>query len=212
MQTQLAQIAVKLREIAIIIEEGPPQPTTPWINEVDKMPINHHPNNGDFVRNFGHDAFWPTRTKNPTGITIHHATSNSKIGTANYCTNNVWGRGYPCISYHFWVPSTDDCTPYQLAKIEWMLWHDHTGKYSHNISVAMAGHLHLHQPPQEQIEATVNLCKYLMDTYNIPIDNVTGHRERYRMQTQCPGWGQPDDPVSAGTGWKADFFSSLHAA
>lgn len=213
MLQQVTRIAAKLREVAQIMEEDPLPITTPWVNRVSEMPINHDPANGLFIENFGHGAFWPLRAMNQiTGLTIHHAMSHSPLGTANYCTSNTHGKGYPTINYHYWVAADDDCSLYQLADPEWALWHDHTGKHQTTLSIAMAGSLHLHRPPQEQIQATVHLCRHLMSLLNIEIDQVTGHRERYRMRTQCPGWGQPDDPVSAGTGWKDDFFSALHAA
>ena len=170
------------------------------INKIADMPINKRPFHADFKRYF--NEFWPIRGQGKmpsevTGITIHHTMSHSPLATAQYCTNV---KGYPTTQYHYWVSANDNVDVYQLLKEEWAIWHDHTGTYQTNLSVGMAGHLHNHKPPKDQIKACAMLCKHLMKKHNLTIENVVGHRDQY-SKTACPGWDSAH--------WKNDFYNAL---
>jgi len=177
----------------------------PYTDRIAEMPVNKKPFNRDFVRNFPGSTFWPLRKpESVTGITIHHTLSHSPLATARYCTQT---KGYPTIQYHAWISAGDGCPVWMLADPAWGLWHDHTGKFQHTISIGMAGSLHLKAPPVEQMEATARLIVHLMGEYSIPIRQVQGHNERYgknkygRWRTQCPGWYDVK--------WRAAFFDVL---
>lgn len=170
------------------------------INRINDMPINKYPFHSTFKKHF--NDFWPIRGQGKmpakiTGITIHHTMSHSPIATAQYCTNV---KGYPTTQYHYWVSANDDTEVYQLLKEEWGIWHDHTGTYQTNLSIGMAGHLHNHKPPQDQIEACAMLCKHLMEKHNLTIENVKGHKDQY-SGTVCPGWDNSN--------WRDDFYETL---
>jgi hypothetical protein len=207
----LLSVARNLREIADNLE-GMVGPKPPWEDRVAEMPINRQPFNVKFVNNFRKKSFWPwwphRDRASITGLTIHHTWSHSAINTARYCTAT---KGYPTGQYHFWVSAHDGCPIYLLAKPEWMIWHDSTGAYPTTLSVGMAGRLELAPPPSEQVEATANLCRHLMGVFDIPAEQVVGHRERYQLKTQCPGWGPADRRRRAwGSGWKDAFYEALN--
>ena len=192
-----------LRQVADNLEAALGLPAPVFVDRVAEMPINHDPTHPDFVRCFPGQRFWPIRhLEDITGVTIHHTLSHSPEATARYCTA---GKGYPTIQYHFWVSASDGCPVWMLAKPTWALWNDHTGTRQTTISVGMAGHLHLHPPPGEQLAAAVRLVAWLMDEYGFPIREARGHNDRTwqvsRIKTQCPGW---DD-----AGWRDTFFSLL---
>ena len=170
----------------------------PYIDKRHEMPINLNPFHSDFVRNFPALDMWPLRNHDDvTGLTIHHTLSHSPLATANYCTRT---KGYPTTQYHYWVSADDGCPSCLLVDPLFALWHDHTGAHPTTLSIGMAGSLHVHKPPREQIEATARLCAWLMSEFNVPIGQVRGHNDRYAA-TVCPGW----DTMR----WRADFFDVL---
>ena len=193
------------------------------IDRISEMPVNRNPNHQTFIANFGAGAFWPIRGQELkwrgkvitmpdaiTGLTIHHTLSHSPLATAQYCSGP---KGYPTTQYHYWISQGDGCPIYQLLPEEWAVWHDCTGALQTTLAIGMAGQLHLSPPPDEQIEQLVRLCVWLMDRHSLGIEDVTGHRERYNYQTQCPGWGPLDrSQRSWGSGWKEAFFDALRSA
>ena len=207
MTHSLTAVARNLRELAAVLE-GIIEPGPPWIDRVLEMPVNARPFQADFVRNFGTDAFWPRRDlESVIGLTIHHTMSHSPLNTARYCIDI---KGYPTIQYHWWVSAGDGCPVYLLADPSWMIWHDCTGAAPTTLAVGMAGSLHLTPPPDEQIGATVQLCRYLMEIFDLSPSQVQGHRERWQLKTQCPGWGPTDRRQrSWGSGWKGAFYRAL---
>ncbi len=54
------------------------------------------------------------------------------------------------------------------------------------------GNVHLYPeeyivPSEAQMDALIKLCLHLMGKYDIPVENVRGHRELEGSHTQCPG-------------------------
>lgn len=206
---ELLTVARGLREMAFVLEEMvEPEDVPPWIDRVAEMPVNGQPFNADFLRWFGAGGFWPERDlADVTGLTIHHTGSHSPLGTARYCTLT---KGYPVIQYHWWVSAGDGCPVYLLANPKWAMWHDSTGGRPTTVAIGMAGYWHEQEPSQEQVEALAGLCRYLMDWLKIPVEDVQGHRERWDLRTQCPGWGPVDRrEQSWGSGWKSRFYGAL---
>jgi len=177
----------------------PPAPVAPFTSRIDEMPTNSKPDHPDFVSRRW--TGWPT-SDDIRGITIHHTMSHSPLATARYCTNSVTagGKGYPTTQYHYWVSADDGCPVWQLVPDDVRLWHDHTGAMQYNLSVGLAGSLHVTPPPQEQIEAAAKLILWLADKYDLEPSDIAGHCDRYGG-TVCPGWNA--------AGWKVKFWEAL---
>lgn len=182
----------------------------PYTSRIDEMPINRNPDHPDIVE-YGWDS-WPIRGKGDcpeavTGLTIHHTMSHSPLAVARYCTNsrNDGGKGLPSTQYHFWVSQEDGCPVWQLAPMDWALWHDHTGTYQMTLSIGMAGRLHESKPPDEHLGATARLVVYLQRLLGLPLSEVQGHDQRAReaknIKTDCPGWLLAD--------WRDAFYIAL---
>lgn len=179
----------------------------PYEDIVASLPINESPDQKYMVKRKW--TRWPVmEPARRTGITVHHTCSHSPLGTARYCSRPVraGGKGYPSIQYHFWVSAADNCPIFLCAPVEWGIWHDNTGAFQETVAVGMAGRLDLSRPPDEQIGAAVRLIVWLMQEYDIPLENVKGHRDRWfgrrgQRKTICPGWDH--------TGWRGDFFALL---
>ena len=185
------------------LEPSPPH----WTDRVDEMPVNFSPDHPYLVKRGW--KWWPIRGEGKcppeiTGLTIHHTCSHSPLATARYCarSRSAGGKGYPSVQYHFWVSQGDGCPVWQLADLNWALWHDNTGAYQTTLSIGMAGRLDLQRPPVEQLYATAELVAYLMGHFNILLGEVKGHRDYW--PTKCPGWHL--------THWREDFYEALKDA
>jgi len=107
-------------------------------------------------------------------------------------------KGRPTLPYHFWVSKGGEC--WLCVPLNYGMWHDHTGHRNVNISIGMAGHLHKVQPTGAQLEATVRLVAWLMREYDVPVEEVRGHCDRYD-KTVCPGWDTNH--------WRGQFYQAL---
>ena len=146
------------------------------------------------------DGWYQRTTEQITGITIHHTISHSPWGTAHYYTQK--GGGRPSIPYHYWICACG--TIFHCLDLTQGCWHDHTGHKNLNISIGMAGTLHITKPTGVQMTNTAALIAYLMRHLNIPIEAVKGHNDYFA--TTCPGW----DNRRHGT-WRARMFARIEA-
>ncbi len=163
-------------------DDGPP-----WVDIIDEISVNDSPT--------APEAWWIRGPEQITGITIHHTLSHNPANVARYVIEE---KGRPSIPYHLWVNRGGEV--WLCAPLEWGMWHDHTGHRNTHISIGMAGHLHKVLPPLNQLHATARLVAYLMDEYDLGIEQVQGHNDRY-ASTICPGW----DALN----WRDNFYRLL---
>lgn len=164
-----------------------PEQALPYIDVVEEIPVNARPTTPR--------EWWMRMPEQIKGITIHHTLSHSPAATARYV---IGIKGRPTLPYHFWV--TREGRALLCVPLENGMWHDHTGHKNVNISVGMAGKLHVAKPNLAQLEATTRLCVWLMHRFGIGMDQVQGHKDRFR-RTVCPGWDKAR--------WRAEFYESL---
>jgi hypothetical protein len=179
----------ELRRVAERLAADPEYGNEPFVDIVDQMPINSHPNEPT--------AWWMRDLAQIRGITIHHTMSHDPVATAKY----LIGKGRPSGEYHFWISVTGEC--WLCVPLAWGCWHDHTGHKNAHVSIGMAGSLHKVKPPMAQLQATVRLVRWLMAQFNIPLAQVRGHCDRY-SGTICPGWDVAK--------WRGQFFTLLEVA
>lgn len=122
-------------------------------------------------------------------ILIHHA-------LAKNCTVydiNRWHleKGWIGIGYHFFIRKNGEI--YKGRDINWQGAHCPEQLMNiKSIGICLEGCYEDYKNqtdtivPEEQLKALSELVKYLMDTYNIPIDNVKKHSE-YATYKLCPG-------------------------
>jgi len=169
----LRQRSEELVEVAAELRGDLEEMMSPYDDIIDLISVNPQPTHPE--------AWWVRKPDQIKGITIHHTLSHSPEATARYVIEK---KGRPTLPYHFWVSAEGDC--WLCVPLHYGMWHDHTGHKNINISVGMAGHLHKAAPTPVQMEATVRLVRYLMTEYEIPLEQVQGHCDRYA--TVCPGW------------------------
>lgn len=164
----------------------------PWDRDIsDKLYTHPSP--------YAPGAWWERSFSQIEGLTIHHTLSHSPHATAeHYCKF----KGRPTIPYHIWVTQTGvilKCLDFNLG-----CWHDHTGHKNKNLSVGLAGKLHIYEPTVAQLDAAAHFTSWVLDhpAMNVIKGRVKGHQDHFN--TQCPGW----NATSSGK-WKSDFYGRL---
>jgi hypothetical protein len=147
-------------------------------------------------------GWWKRRLEQITGLTFHHTLSGSPHATARHYVTKEGGR--PTIPYHLWVT--------EIGEILWCLdfehacWHDHTGHTNKNLSVGLAGSLHLYRPPDVQLDAAASVARWALDCpdLRITLAKIKGHCDY--VSTQCPGWNAP-----ASGRWKELLYNRIES-
>lgn len=160
-------------------------------NIIDQLPTNPKSTN---------PAKWWVRTpEDIRGITIHHTGCDSPEQAARILIN----KGRPSTEYAYFVQY--DGKLYQCLDDSAGVWHDHTGDHNRNLSIGLAGYWHKQEPSLTQLTGLARLVWHLMQKYNLPLEQVQGHRQRAKdaanIVTECPGWES--------AGWKQKFFDVL---
>ena len=127
-------------------------------------------------------------------IVIHH--SASEAGSA--ATFDAWHRkrGWDELGYHFVI---DNGRGGPDGRVEvggrWkkQKWGAHCGgtpnnEYNnHGIGICLVGNFTDRMPSGTQLASLRQLVEYLMTTWDIPPENVIGHRDGPNARTACPG-------------------------
>lgn len=208
----VAEHSRALREVAEAMNaetEGAPA----WTDIRARLPVNHAPDDPWLAANFITD-WWERTPEQITGITIHHVASNGDpYVTAAYITKPraQGGKGLPRTQYNFWIEPSGEII--YCLDVKYGPWHDNCGHRNQHVSIALNGALHKTRPTQAALTSAARLVTWLMEEYDIEIQNVTGHNEwamrclnRTTNYTICPGW------TYTAPFWKAEFYTALSAA
>ena len=161
------------------LEEQPP--CLPWDRDIRaELPRN------DRCPGSLRNGWWRRKLPQIDGSTFHHTLSNSPHATARFYIQK--GGGRPSIPYTIWVTQTGEVL--WCLDLEEGCWHDHTGHRNTHLSVGLAGSLHVHRPPDAQLDAAAGVAAWAIRSDTLPgitrIDQIAGHRDY--AQTICPGW------------------------
>ncbi len=127
-------------------------------------------------------------------IVIHH--SATEIGNAEIFDRSHRLRGFDELGYHFVINNGRGETDGRVeVGSRWtrQKWGAHTGGTPDNefnnygIGVALVGDFSNKLPSEAQLRSLDQLVGYLVDSYNIPAENVIGHRQAPNACTECPG-------------------------
>jgi N-acetyl-anhydromuramyl-L-alanine amidase AmpD len=145
--------------------------------------LPENPNSIDIEKYTGGEA----QLNNPEYIIIHH--SATKQGDAEtFRRYHVQVNGWKDIGYHY-VINNGTYKPDGLiekGRGEKEVGAHAIGYNNRSIGICLVGNFDEDRPTEAQMQALVQLCKDIMQRYNIPAKNVLGHRETGAKKT-CPG-------------------------
>ena len=130
-------------------------------------------------------------------IVVHHSATNA--GNARVFERNHRARGYRALGYHFVIGNgtygTDD------GEIEvgfrWLRqWDGAHTKGNVNkvgIGICLVGNFEESAPSKKQMESLTRLTTHLAYRYDIPLENIKGHKDFVNNTTKCPGKNFPWD-------------------
>lgn len=151
------------------------------------------------------DGWWQRSQDQIDKVTIHHTYGWHDV----YAFSRSYvqkGGGRPSVPYTIWITATGEVL--LCNELTEGCWHDHTGHENINLSVGLAGSLHLYRPPTVQLISAAKVCKWAIDTLPMvrDIDDITGHDHWYN--TACPGWTDVGESKPSGE-WKSFFYGLL---
>lgn len=126
----------------------------------------------------------------PTHIVIHHSlTKDSETvswgAIRRYHTKEL---GWRAIGYHFGIELARDQQETFLGRFpgERGAHCPQDGMNRVSLGICLVGNFDEAEPPAEQWQRALELVRWLMDEYDIPRANVTGHTE-HNPYKSCPG-------------------------
>jgi len=131
----------------------------------------------------------PMGSNNPIKITVHHTAEerdNAKVSDAEHMRDidryHQKERGWACIGYHFVI--SPNGTIFQGRPVKYQ--GAHVSKHNPlNVGVALMGNFETSKPSNAQVASLKRLIKGLQLYFNIPKQNLYGHRDL--GDTLCPG-------------------------
>lgn len=127
-------------------------------------------------------------------IVIHHSASEG--GNAAVFDTQHRKRGWDELGYHFVIDSGRGGPDGRIevgGRWTKQKWGAHCGgtpnnEYNnHGIGICLVGNFTDRLPSEKQLESLRRLVEYLVSTYDIPPENVIGHRDSPNASTECPG-------------------------
>jgi hypothetical protein len=142
--------------------------------------------------------YWPNRWKY---IVVHHSAGN--FGSIDFLQRvhreRQGGDPIDAIPYHYIIGNGNGLKEGEVAS-DWRerfgIWGAHvSGRNSdrnfRGIGICLIGNFEVDSVSEEQFAALVYLTKALMNKYEIPVGNVSGHGHITGEQTKCPGKNFP---------------------
>ncbi|HIQ04590.1 MAG TPA: hypothetical protein EYH31_02730 [Anaerolineae bacterium] len=177
-------VTVGIPEIPWLLKKVPQPPIQDISDELPKHPT----------------ATYPGRTrKEIKRIVIHHTVAKTTPEViARYQVNTF---GWPGIGYHFVI--MEDGTIYQTEPVA-AVSHHTTSHNEDTIGVAFVGNFMDGTPNQAQLQAGAHLVAYLIDQFDLTLDDVIGRREIEAVQS-------PGDQWDRGANWKQTLLEGARA-
>lgn len=141
-------------------------------------------------------TYYPARARlnhRWTHIIIHHSATD-RGGAVAFDKVHREQNGWDELGYHFVIGNGTDTADGQVEIGG--RWHKQKhGAHcktpdnyynDHGIGICLVGDFTTHPPSRAQMDALVNLCRFLMHTCDIPLDKIYTHRHATH-RTACPG-------------------------
>ena len=122
-----------------------------------------------------------------SGVIIHHSGVPDTPGTdtLNYRRYHMQARGWQDIGYHVVIEQVDGEYLGIMGRRLNLAGSHCRGLNSTNLGVCFSGDFTQHKPSWEQLDMGARVVAGLCDSFGIPTDNITTHRDH--DTTACPG-------------------------
>ena len=130
-------------------------------------------------------------------IVVHHSAGN--FGDIEFLQKvhreRQAGDPIDAIPYHYVIGNGNGLALGEVAS-DWRrtynIWGAHVSGNNRDrnfrgLGICLIGNFEKHAPDPKQYESLVTLTKSLMEKYEIPAQNVTGHGFTFGERTKCPG-------------------------
>ena len=139
-----------------------------------------------------------------THITIHHSAAPANIPVETIAAYHVKTKNWPSIGYHFCIGP--DGAIYQVNRLETISYHTGVAN-DYTVGICVEGDFRNGLiPTPKQIESAGHLAAWLSEKLNVPVANITGHKELPQNPTECPG-----DDWAIGQNWKGLLHTRVQA-
>ncbi len=136
-------------------------------------------------------------------IVIHHSAGN--FGTIDFLQEvhrqRQAGDPIAAIPYHYVIGNGNGLAMGEIAsdwRKKYAIWGAHVSSNNsrrnfYGIGICLIGNFEINHVPEEQYQSLVLLTKYLMQKYDVPLENVSAHGLTKGESTKCPGRHFPMD-------------------
>lgn len=148
------------------------------------------------------DGWWQRTPDQIRSICFHHTCgwTDPHLLAAWYIQKD---GGRPSTPYSIWISASGEVL--LCNQLEVGCWHNHAGHENVDLSVALAGSLHIDYPPPAQLDAAARVAAWAIQSPLLPlvsdISCIKGHRDFY--PTKCPGWDDCDPH------WRANLYTRI---
>jgi len=124
----------------------------------------------------------------PTHIILHHSlTKDGQVVNFNAIHRyHTYTLGWADIGYHIIIENQRGMVNAILGRMLDEIGAHCLGMNTKSIGICMVGNFDVDPPPGEIWNKCLRVCRSFMKIYNIPKENVQGHRE-YASYKSCPG-------------------------
>lgn len=121
----------------------------------------------------------------PIGIVIHHSVTDKNITPEALRAIFKSRFGVDYIGYNFFIRGNGEV--HSDLGAEKVGIHNNIGRLNNynSVGISLAGNFEGEEPTKEQLASLSNLIKDLQKNYNIPDENIVGHKDM--KSTACPG-------------------------
>lgn len=131
----------------------------------------------------------PIRTKRKWDyLVIHHSLTEDRIvpDWEAIWKYHLQEKGWESIGYHFGLEIINGIYHYRIGRSLDLDGAHTIGANKNGIGILLVGNYDNQPPNSKQYFLLAWLCKRLMKTFNIPLENIKGHRD-YQPGKTCPG-------------------------
>ncbi len=124
-----------------------------------------------------------------THIILHHSLTKDSgtVSTQAIRNYHVFDRGWRNIGYHYIIEIVNDYPEIFVGRMMTETGAHTRGLNQKSIGICIVGNFDKKKPSKILWNKAIKLVKSLKIVFNIPIDNVIGHRE-YKKTKSCPGF------------------------